>query len=79
LYPSRAVVLPTDTAGCCVISEELALEDSSTGRISGEIEARLIVWIGVRGTTIDCVEMGRLSASLELKSSCENVIGVGAR
>ena len=51
--------------------------DSSTGRISGEMEERLIVWTGW-DTTVDCVLVGRVSASLELKSSCENVTGVGA-
>lgn len=49
--------------------------DSATARISGESEAGFTV-LGC-GSTRDCVEMGRLSASVdEPKSSCEKVMGV---
>jgi len=76
---SRAGVLPIDTAGCCVISEELALVNSATGRISGDNEAGLRVCRGDWVSRV-CVLLkeDRSGVSLELKSSCEKVTGEGA-
>ena len=53
--------------------------DSITGLISGDREAGFTVrGVGCE-STIDWVLIeARLSSSLELNSSCENVIGVGA-
>ena len=50
--------------------------NSATGRISGEREAGLTVRVG---SGMGCVVMEDRSSSLELKSSWENVTGVGAR